>query len=151
VVYVTNPLGKHMYSCNTWYTTCEYSVSNMRCNLLVTKRLHDLQAHSIVSPSALLSLFVWKHMKRELFLQPSNEFDLQSIVNLLPCLLCYMYHGNSAWFIIYIYLQVVRLLYTNSGLAVLALASNAMHKLWKWQRTERNPHGKVQISLSCRT
>ncbi|KAL7122687.1 hypothetical protein ACP275_01G059100 [Erythranthe tilingii] len=38
--------------------------------------------------------------------------------------------------------KVVRLIYTNSGLAVLALASNAVHKLWKWQRNERNPSGK---------
>ncbi|KAK1286085.1 Topless-related protein 1 [Acorus calamus] len=43
--------------------------------------------------------------------------------------------------------KVVRLLYTNSGLAVLALASNAVHKLWKWQRTERNPHGKSTASV----
>lgn len=39
--------------------------------------------------------------------------------------------------------KVVRLIYTNSGLAVLALASNAVHKLWKWQRSERNPSGKA--------
>ncbi|KAK4435531.1 protein TOPLESS-RELATED PROTEIN 2 [Sesamum alatum] len=39
--------------------------------------------------------------------------------------------------------KVVRLLYTNSGLAVLALASNAVHKLWKWQR---NPSGKSSAS-----
>ncbi|KAF8412884.1 hypothetical protein HHK36_000856 [Tetracentron sinense] len=38
--------------------------------------------------------------------------------------------------------KVVRLIYTNSGLAVLALVSNAVHKLWKWQRSERNPSGK---------
>ncbi|OMP03724.1 hypothetical protein CCACVL1_02292 [Corchorus capsularis] len=38
--------------------------------------------------------------------------------------------------------KVVRLLYTNSGLALLALAFNAVHKLWKWQRSERNPSGK---------
>ncbi|KAK4836419.1 hypothetical protein QYF36_022757 [Acer negundo] len=37
--------------------------------------------------------------------------------------------------------KVVRLIYTNSGLALLALASNAVHKLWKWQRSERNPSG----------
>ncbi|KAK6117020.1 hypothetical protein DH2020_049264 [Rehmannia glutinosa] len=42
--------------------------------------------------------------------------------------------------------KVVRLLYTNSGLAVLALASNAIHKLWKWQRNERNPSGKSSAS-----
>lgn len=46
---------------------------------------------------------------------------------------------------LYNVLQVVRLLYTNSGMAVLALASNAIHKLWKWQRNERNPSGKVRI------
>ncbi|KAF9615189.1 hypothetical protein IFM89_022451 [Coptis chinensis] len=39
--------------------------------------------------------------------------------------------------------RVSRLIYTNSGLAILALASNAVHKLWKWQRNERNPTGKA--------
>ncbi|KAJ4957554.1 hypothetical protein NE237_024665 [Protea cynaroides] len=43
--------------------------------------------------------------------------------------------------------KVVRLIYTNSGLAVLALASNAVHKLWKWQRTERNASGKSTASV----
>ncbi|KZV51494.1 topless-related protein 1-like [Dorcoceras hygrometricum] len=42
--------------------------------------------------------------------------------------------------------KVVRLLYTNSGLAVLALATNAVHKLWKWPRNERNPSGKSSAS-----
>ncbi|KAL0297488.1 UNVERIFIED_CONTAM: protein TOPLESS-RELATED PROTEIN 2 [Sesamum radiatum] len=42
--------------------------------------------------------------------------------------------------------KVVRLLYTNSGLALLALASNAVHKLWKWQRSERNPSGRSSAS-----
>ncbi|XP_059641572.1 protein TOPLESS-RELATED PROTEIN 2-like [Cornus florida] len=42
--------------------------------------------------------------------------------------------------------KVVRLLYTNSGLALLSLASNAVHKLWKWQRSERNPSGKSTAS-----
>ncbi|GFQ02847.1 protein topless [Phtheirospermum japonicum] len=42
--------------------------------------------------------------------------------------------------------KVVRLIYTNSGLAVLALAANAVHKLWKWQRNERNPSGKSSAS-----
>ncbi|XP_017699765.2 protein TOPLESS-RELATED PROTEIN 2-like isoform X2 [Phoenix dactylifera] len=44
--------------------------------------------------------------------------------------------------------KVVRLLYANSGLAVLALASNAIHKLWKWQRGERNPSGKSTASVA---
>ncbi|XP_009801466.1 protein TOPLESS-RELATED PROTEIN 2-like isoform X2 [Nicotiana sylvestris] len=44
--------------------------------------------------------------------------------------------------------KVLRLLYTNSGLAVLALGSNAIHKLWKWQRNERNPSGKSSASIA---
>lgn len=39
--------------------------------------------------------------------------------------------------------KVVRLIYTNNGMALLALASNAVHKLWKWPRSERNPPGKA--------
>ncbi|XVE62238.1 hypothetical protein DITRI_Ditri06bG0102000 [Diplodiscus trichospermus] len=44
--------------------------------------------------------------------------------------------------------KVVRLLYTNSGLGLLALASNAVHKLWKWQRSERSPLGKATSSVA---
>lgn len=40
-------------------------------------------------------------------------------------------------------IQVSRLIYTNSGLAILALAANAVHKLWKWPRNDRNPTAKV--------
>lgn len=43
--------------------------------------------------------------------------------------------------------KVMRLIYTNSGLALLALASSAIHKLWKWQRNERNPSGKSTASI----
>ncbi|XP_057969141.1 topless-related protein 4-like isoform X2 [Malania oleifera] len=39
--------------------------------------------------------------------------------------------------------RIIRLIYTNSGCAILALAHNAVHKLWKWQRSERNPMGKA--------
>ncbi|RRT61238.1 hypothetical protein B296_00044370 [Ensete ventricosum] len=48
----------------------------------------------------------------------------------------------------YFGLQVVRLLYTNSGLAVLALGSNAVHKLWKWTCNDRNPSGKSTASVA---
>ena len=41
--------------------------------------------------------------------------------------------------------QISRLIYTNSGNAILALASNAIHLLWKWQRNERNSSGKVYL------
>ncbi|CAN1786868.1 Topless-related protein 4 [Linum perenne] len=45
-------------------------------------------------------------------------------------------------------MRVARLMYTNSGMAILALASNAVHKLWKWQRNDRNVTGKATASLS---
>ncbi|KAJ7549922.1 hypothetical protein O6H91_07G075100 [Diphasiastrum complanatum] len=44
--------------------------------------------------------------------------------------------------------KVSRLIYTNSGVAILALASNAVHKLWKWQRNERNMSGKASASIA---
>uniref|UniRef100_A0A0C9S7I8 TSA: Wollemia nobilis Ref_Wollemi_Transcript_13460_4098 transcribed RNA sequence n=1 Tax=Wollemia nobilis TaxID=56998 RepID=A0A0C9S7I8_9CONI len=43
--------------------------------------------------------------------------------------------------------KVSRLIYTNSGVAILALASNAVHKLWKWPRTERNASGKATTNF----
>ncbi|KAM7508215.1 hypothetical protein LguiA_018668 [Lonicera macranthoides] len=43
--------------------------------------------------------------------------------------------------------RVSRLMYTNSGLSILALAANAVHKLWKWQRNERNPSGKATANV----
>lgn len=46
-----------------------------------------------------------------------------------------------------IYVQVVRLLYTNSGVGLLALGSNAIQRLWKWSRNEQNPSGKVYITF----
>ncbi|GLT27833.1 hypothetical protein SLA2020_028040 [Shorea laevis] len=42
-------------------------------------------------------------------------------------------------------MRVSRLIYTNSGLALLALASNAVHKLWKWPRNDRT--GKSTASI----
>ncbi|CAN6486440.1 unnamed protein product [Victoria cruziana] len=44
--------------------------------------------------------------------------------------------------------KVARLIYTNSGVAILALASNAVHKLWKWQRCDRSPSGKSTASIA---
>ncbi|KAI3811192.1 hypothetical protein L1987_20910 [Smallanthus sonchifolius] len=43
-------------------------------------------------------------------------------------------------------MRVARLIYTNSGLAVLALAANAVHKLWKWQKNDHNSTGKATAS-----
>ncbi|WJX60766.1 hypothetical protein P8452_45936 [Trifolium repens] len=33
------------------------------------------------------------------------------------------------------------------GVAILALAANAVHKLWKWQKNDRNTSGKATASL----
>lgn len=44
--------------------------------------------------------------------------------------------------------KVLRLIYTNAGVALLALSSNAVHKLWKWQRSDRNVSGKATASIS---
>ncbi|KAJ0079757.1 hypothetical protein Patl1_24443 [Pistacia atlantica] len=40
-------------------------------------------------------------------------------------------------------IQVARLIYTNSGLALFALIAGAIHNLWKWQLCERNPSVKA--------
>ncbi|KAB5563797.1 hypothetical protein DKX38_003851 [Salix brachista] len=44
--------------------------------------------------------------------------------------------------------KISRLIYTNSGNAILALASNALHLLWKWQRSDRNASGKATAGAS---
>ena len=64
------------------------------------------------------------------------------------------WNWTPSWFIFFVWtlsyqlslwlLQISRLIFTNSGNAILALASNAIHLLWKWQRSDRNSNGKVQ-------
>ncbi|KAI6692380.1 hypothetical protein NL676_020090 [Syzygium grande] len=43
--------------------------------------------------------------------------------------------------------KVVRLLYTNSGVGLLALGANGVQKLWKWARNEQNPSGKATATV----
>ncbi|KHG04331.1 Topless-related 2 -like protein [Gossypium arboreum] len=43
--------------------------------------------------------------------------------------------------------KVARLLYTNSGVGVLALYTNGVQKLWKWSRSEQNSSGKATASI----
>lgn len=43
--------------------------------------------------------------------------------------------------------KVVRLLYTNSAVGILALGSNGVQKLWKWPRNEQNPSGKATANV----
>ncbi|XP_019088639.1 PREDICTED: topless-related protein 2 [Camelina sativa] len=44
--------------------------------------------------------------------------------------------------------KVARLLYTNSGVGVLALGTNGVQRLWKWSRSEQNPTGKATASVT---
>ncbi|KAL1545997.1 Topless-related protein 3 [Salvia divinorum] len=44
--------------------------------------------------------------------------------------------------------KVARLLYTNSGVGILALGSNGTQKLWKWVRNEQNLSGKATASVT---
>ncbi|XVF86383.1 hypothetical protein PTKIN_Ptkin18bG0035300 [Pterospermum kingtungense] len=43
--------------------------------------------------------------------------------------------------------KISRLIFTNSGNAILALQSNAIHLLWKWQRSDRNSNSKATASI----
>ncbi|KAK2432410.1 topless-related protein [Trifolium repens] len=43
--------------------------------------------------------------------------------------------------------KISRLIYTNSGNAILALASNAIHLLWKWPRNDRNSSSMANASV----
>ncbi|CAA3006575.1 topless-related protein 4-like isoform X2 [Olea europaea var. sylvestris] len=44
-------------------------------------------------------------------------------------------------------MRVSRLMYTNSGSAILALYVNAVHKLWKWPENDSNSMGKARARL----
>ncbi|KAH7547411.1 hypothetical protein FEM48_Zijuj01G0306800 [Ziziphus jujuba var. spinosa] len=47
-------------------------------------------------------------------------------------------------------IQIVRLIYTNVGGSILALASNAVHKLWKWQKNEQTELAKATTTVPPR-
>ncbi|KDP33561.1 hypothetical protein JCGZ_07132 [Jatropha curcas] len=44
--------------------------------------------------------------------------------------------------------KIARLIYTNSGTAILALALNGIHLLWKWPRLDHNLSGKATTKVS---
>ncbi|KAK3438709.1 hypothetical protein EUGRSUZ_C03255 [Eucalyptus grandis] len=46
--------------------------------------------------------------------------------------------------------RVSRLVYLNSGRAILALSSNAVHNHWKWQGSDENLQGRATISVVSR-
>ncbi|OQU77448.1 hypothetical protein SORBI_3009G049800 [Sorghum bicolor] len=43
--------------------------------------------------------------------------------------------------------KVMRLLYKDNGMELLALCSNAVHKLWKWEQSDKNPRGELSKSV----
>ncbi|XP_073121114.1 topless-related protein 4-like [Henckelia pumila] len=43
--------------------------------------------------------------------------------------------------------RIMKLVYTHSGDCILALTGNAIHKLWKWRRTEGNMDGMVTAGV----
>lgn len=58
-------------------------------------------------------------------------------LNLLKMMSLFSLNGFSC------YWQISRLIYTYSGTGILALLSNGVHLLWKWQRRESNISGRV--------
>ncbi|KAL5786017.1 hypothetical protein ACOSQ2_008409 [Xanthoceras sorbifolium] len=44
--------------------------------------------------------------------------------------------------------KISRLIYTNSGTGILALALNAIHLFWKWPRSEANSSGKATTKVT---
>ncbi|GLU01279.1 hypothetical protein SLE2022_185910 [Rubroshorea leprosula] len=44
--------------------------------------------------------------------------------------------------------KISRLIYNNSGNAILALASNAIHLLWRWSRNDLNTSGKATTKVA---
>ncbi|KAJ4850013.1 RNA polymerase II associated Paf1 complex subunit Tpr1 [Turnera subulata] len=44
--------------------------------------------------------------------------------------------------------KIVRLIYSNSGSAILALASNAIHLLWRWSKIDINSSGKATTKIT---
>ncbi|KAJ0078298.1 hypothetical protein Patl1_36947 [Pistacia atlantica] len=66
----------------------------------------------------------------------AKPWELTEIVNLVQCRAVTMPEGTDSA------CKAARLLYTNSGVGILALASNGVQKLWKWGSSEQNPGGK---------
>ncbi|GLU08454.1 hypothetical protein SLE2022_253670 [Rubroshorea leprosula] len=69
----------------------------------------------------------------------SRHWELTEIVDPLQCRTVTMPDNSDS--------KVVRLLYTNSGVGILALGSNGIQKLWKWIRSEQNPTGKASANV----
>ncbi|XP_041017427.1 topless-related protein 3-like isoform X1 [Juglans microcarpa x Juglans regia] len=71
----------------------------------------------------------------------TKPWQLSEIMDAVQCRFVTMPDGTDSSS------KVVRLLYTNSGVGVLALGANGVQKLWKWTRNEQNPSGKATASV----
>ncbi|KAJ0978459.1 hypothetical protein J5N97_013933 [Dioscorea zingiberensis] len=71
----------------------------------------------------------------------AKPWELCEILDPLQCRVVSMPEGTDSAS------KVARLLYTNSGVSLLALGSNAIQRLWKWSRSEQNPTGKATASV----
>ncbi|KAK4761470.1 hypothetical protein SAY87_029354 [Trapa incisa] len=74
--------------------------------------------------------------------EKSKLWQLTEIVDTVQCRIITMPDSGDTS------TKVVRLLYTNSGVGVLALGANGVQKLWKWARNEQNPSGKATASIA---
>ncbi|KAK4748798.1 hypothetical protein SAY87_015384 [Trapa incisa] len=74
--------------------------------------------------------------------EKSKSWQLTEILDTIQCQLVTMPDSGDTSS------KVVRLLYTNSGVGVLALGANGVQKLWKWVRNEHNPSGKATASVA---
>ncbi|KAH9683623.1 Topless-related protein 2 [Citrus sinensis] len=72
----------------------------------------------------------------------TKPWELTEIVDPLQCRVVAMPESTDSAS------KVARLLYTNSGIGILALWSNGVQKLWKWNRTEQNPSGKATAAVA---
>lgn len=74
--------------------------------------------------------------------EKSKSWQLTEILDAAQCCLVTIPDNTDAP------TKVSRLLYTNSGGGILALASNGVQRLWKWARNEQNPTGKATANVT---
>ncbi|KAI4295197.1 hypothetical protein MLD38_040576 [Melastoma candidum] len=77
----------------------------------------------------------------EEFTDKGKPWQLDEIVDPAQCRMITMPESPDASS------KVVRLLYSNSGVGILALGANGIQKLWKWARNEQNPTGKATTNV----
>ncbi|XP_040990771.1 topless-related protein 3-like [Juglans microcarpa x Juglans regia] len=101
-----------------------------------------VEKSSSVRPSPILNGvdLMGRSMDKKIYVEDVTDitklWQLSEIVGVVQCRLVTMPNSTDSSS------KVVRLLYTNSGVGVLALGANGVQKLWKWTRNEQNPKWK---------